>query len=146
MKWTNISSSSNINIDRNKDNNNNININSYINSRNESDDYKKSITSSQSVEQKSLSSIPHSSRSSTISTYSLNRVQKSRKTKTMLDILLSSGSFDKEFQNLIFLLSPTLSKHLLQLVLKNYGDDKKIKYFDNMAKIYGTSSKSKGKL
>ena len=65
----------------------------------------------------------------------------------MLDILLSSESFDIKFQNLkMFLLSPTLSDNLEQLGFKKYTDDTKIICFDNMAKIYAASSKSKGRL
>ena len=61
----------------------------------------------------------------------------------MLEILLSSGSFDEQCQNLkMFLLSPTLSDNLEQLGFKKYTDDTKIICFDNMANIYLTSSKS----
>ena len=65
----------------------------------------------------------------------------------MLDILLSSESFYKEYQNLkMFIVSPKLSEHLEQMVLKKYSDDMKIKYFENVSKHYATSSKSKGKV
>ena len=46
----------------------------------------------------------------------------------------------------MFLLSPTLSDSLEQMGLKKYSDDMKIIFFDNMAKIYATSSKSKGRV
>ena len=44
----------------------------------------------------------------------------------------------------MFLFSLKLSGHLKQLGLKNYSDGMKIKFFDNRAKIYVTSSKIKG--
>ena len=44
-----------------------------------------------------------------------------------------------------FLLFPTLSGYLEQLGFKNYGNGKKIKCFDNMAKMYTKSYKIKGK-
>ena len=65
----------------------------------------------------------------------------------MLEILLSSGSFDEQFQNINrFLLYTTLSEHLEQPGFKKYGDDMKMKCFDNMANIYARSFKSKGKV
>ena len=65
----------------------------------------------------------------------------------MLEIFLSSGSFDEKYQNLkMFLLSPTLSENLEQLGFKKYSDDMKIICFDNMEKKIATSSKSKGRV
>ena len=65
----------------------------------------------------------------------------------MLDILLSRGSCYDQFQNLNkLLLSLKLSIQLEKLGFKTHGGDIKIKYFDNMAKIYVTSSKIKGRV
>ena len=65
----------------------------------------------------------------------------------MLDILLSSGLFYKQYHNLkMFILFPKLSDHFNQLRLKNYSYDIKIKFFDNMANMYATSFKSKSKV
>ena len=64
----------------------------------------------------------------------------------MLEILLSSGSFDKQCNNLkMFLLYPTLSDNLEKPGFKKYIDDTKIIFFDSMEKIHATSSKSKGR-
>ena len=65
----------------------------------------------------------------------------------MLGILLSSGSFDDQCQNLkMFLLSPKLYRHLEQLEFKKYSDDIKTKCFYNMENIYVHSSKIKIKV
>ena len=45
-----------------------------------------------------------------------------------------------------FFLSPKIFRYFEQLWFKKYGDDMKIKGFENMAKFYGTSSKSTGKV
>ena len=64
----------------------------------------------------------------------------------MLEILLSSGSFYEQCQNIyIFLLYPTLSDNLEKPGFKKYIDDTKIICFDSMEKIHATSSKSKGR-
>ena len=46
----------------------------------------------------------------------------------------------------MFILYLKQSEHLEQPRFKKYGDDMKIKCFDNTAKHYATSSKSKGKV
>ena len=78
--------------------------------------------------------------------YSTDRIQKYGKTKKLLRIILSSGSFDDQFRDLnMFFVSEKLLRHLEQPGFEKYGNDMKSKCFDNMANMNVTSSKSKGK-
>ena len=71
-------------------------------------------------ENSSLSSISHSSRSITSSENSITRVQKFQKTKKLLEMLLSSGSFYDQCKGLnVFLLYPKLYRRLKKSVSKS---------------------------
>ena len=94
----NVISNRNIKIDSYNDNKNNINSNT--NNSNKNNDDTKNITLYQSVDQTSLYSIYHSSRSSTSLAYYLSRVWKFRKKLKMLDVLLQNGSFDEQCHNI----------------------------------------------
>ena len=97
-------------------------------------------------ENSSLSSIYPKIIRSMSSASSVTMVQKLPTTINLLEIWLPSGSFDYQCRNLnMFLLSPKPSRNIKQLGSKKYGDDTIIMFFDNMEKMYLTSSKNEGK-